>query len=63
MKLSPSYPNLQIYKELLMKRVLLVLGSVVLFLSTLVTPTAVKADGGAGATNCGGQMCKPLAGM
>jgi len=29
----------------------------------LVTPTAVKADGGAGATNCGGRMCKPLADM
>jgi len=43
------------------KRVLLVLGSAVLFLCTLVTPTAVRADGGAGTTtNCGGNsMCKP----
>jgi hypothetical protein len=42
------------------KSVLLVLGAAVLFLSTLVTPTVVKADGGGGATNCGGGgMCKP----
>jgi hypothetical protein len=42
-----------------MKRVLIVLGTAVLFLSTLVTPTPVKADGGATGTNCGGSMCKP----
>lgn len=44
-----------------MKRVLLVLGAAVLFLSTLVTPTLVKADGAGGTTtNCGGKsMCKP----
>ena len=44
-----------------MKRVLLVLGTAVLFLSTLVTPTPVKADGGGGnAGNCGGKtICKP----
>ena len=42
-----------------MKRMLLVLGAAVLFLSTLVVPTAVRADGGAGTTNCGGGICKP----
>jgi len=43
------------------KRVLLVLGAAVVFLSTLVTPTIVRADGGGGmGTNCGGnQICKP----
>jgi len=42
------------------KRVLLVLGAAVLFVSTLVTPTVVRADGGNGtSTNCGGAMCKP----
>ena len=48
-----------------MKRMLLAVGSAILFLSTLVTPTAVKADGGAGTTNCNGDPrgCKPLAGM
>lgn len=44
-----------------MKRVLLVLGFAVLFLNTLVTPTAVRADGAGGnTTNCGGNsVCKP----
>jgi len=42
-----------------MKRILLVLGMAVLFLSTLVVPTNVLADGGAGSTNCGGGTCKP----
>ena len=47
-----------------MKRVLVFLGTAVLFLSTLVTPTAVKADGGGGtSTSCGNKLCKPLAGM
>jgi hypothetical protein len=41
------------------KRVLLVLGAAVLFLNTLVIPTAVKADGGATSTNCGKTICKP----
>ncbi len=41
-----------------MKRLLFVLGVAVLFLNTLVIPTAVRADG-VGGTNCGGQMCKP----
>ena len=43
-----------------MKRVLLTLGAAVLFLTTLVTPTLVKADGGGGtSTGCNGGMCKP----
>ena len=44
-----------------MKRMLLALGATILFLSTLVTPTPVKADGGGGsATGCGGGgLCKP----
>ena len=43
-----------------MKRVLLVLGTAVLFFSTLVTPMVVQAEGGAGnGTNCNGGMCKP----
>jgi hypothetical protein len=45
-----------------MKRMLLVIGSAVLFLSTLVTPSAVKAEGSGGGTACGGAICKPLAG-
>jgi hypothetical protein len=44
-----------------MKRTLLILSAAVVFLSTLVIPTAVKADGGPGSTNCGSTMCKPLA--
>ena len=48
-----------------MKRVFLFLGAAVLFLGTLVTPTAVKADGGGGMTSCGnnGGICKPHTGM
>jgi hypothetical protein len=42
-----------------MKRLLLVLGTAVLFLNALVVPTLVHADGGAGGTNCDGKMCKP----
>lgn len=45
-----------------MKRVLLVLGAAVLFISTLATPTVVRADGGGGnGTTCGGGggLCKP----
>jgi hypothetical protein len=42
-----------------MKRILLILGAAVLFASTLVVPTAVKADGGPGTTNCGTTLCKP----
>jgi hypothetical protein len=41
------------------KRVLLVLGAAVLFLSSLVVPTVVHADGGAGTTDCGKVLCKP----
>jgi len=38
---------------------LLVLGAALVFLSTLAVPTVVRADGGAGTTNCGGGICKP----
>lgn len=41
-----------------MKRVLFVLGVVVLFFNTLVVPTAAHADQGGG-TNCGNTICKP----
>jgi len=43
------------------KRLLLVLGTAVVFLSTLVTPTIVRADGNAGTGSCGGggNICKP----
>jgi hypothetical protein len=42
-----------------MKRILLVLGAAVLFVNTLVIPTALRADGGTGSTNCGAKLCKP----
>ena len=43
-----------------MKRALLAVATAVLFLTTLVTPTVVRADGGGNATNCGGSgLCKP----
>lgn len=42
-----------------MKRMLLVVATAILFVSTLVTPTIVKADGGGTTTGCGGGMCKP----
>jgi hypothetical protein len=43
------------------KRVLLVLGTAVVFLTTLATPTIVRADGNPGSTSCGsnGTICKP----
>jgi hypothetical protein len=41
------------------KHLLLVLGVAVLFINTLVIPTAVKADGGGGTTGCGATLCKP----
>ena len=57
MKLSPFN---SIHKEkTIMKRMLLVLGAAVLFLNTLVIPTALRADGGTGSTNCGAKLCKP----
>ena len=42
-----------------MKRMLLVLGAAVLFLSTVVVPTVVRADGGPTSTSCGNTLCKP----
>jgi hypothetical protein len=43
------------------KRLLLVLGTAVLILNSLVIPTVVRADGGVGGTSCGsnGTICKP----
>jgi hypothetical protein len=43
------------------KRILLTLAVAVLFINTLVVPTAVRADGGTGTTSCGsnGTGCKP----
>jgi hypothetical protein len=40
------------------KRILLVLGAVVLFVNTLVVPNVAKADT-PGGTSCGGTLCKP----
>jgi hypothetical protein len=54
-----SRSNSQYKKEIIVKRVLLTLGAAVLFLTTLVTPTLVKADGGGTNTGCNGGMCKP----
>lgn len=43
-----------------MKRTLLWIGAAVLFLTSLGTPTLVRADG-VGSTSCGGSgACKPL---
>jgi hypothetical protein len=42
-----------------MKRMLLMLGTAVLIINTLVLPTVMRADGGATSTNCGKTMCKP----
>ncbi len=42
-----------------MKRIVLVVAAAVLFASTFVVPTVVRADGGATGTSCGGHMCKP----
>lgn len=44
-----------------MKHLLLVLGTAVLILNSLVIPTVVRADGTGGGTSCGsnGTVCKP----
>jgi len=42
-----------------MKRIVLVVAAAVLFVSTLVVPTVVRADGGATSTSCGNTLCKP----
>ena len=43
-----------------MKRMLLIVAAAVMILNTLVIPTVVHADGGAGGTSCGGNsVCKP----
>jgi hypothetical protein len=44
----------------MMKRALLVLAATLMFFSTLAVPNLAHADGGGGATSCGGNsMCKP----
>lgn len=57
MKLSPSKSQSQEITNV--KHILLVLGAAVLFLNTLVIPTAAYADGGSTSTNCGKILCKP----
>ena len=57
--MQPSRSNLVFTKEITVKRVLLALATAVLFVTTLVTPTLVKADGGGSTTGCNGGMCKP----
>lgn len=42
-----------------MKRILFTLGVAVLFLNTLVAPTAVRADVSGGNGSCGNTICKP----
>lgn len=44
-----------------MKHLLLAIATAVLLLNTLVSPTVVRADGGASGTGCGGSggLCKP----
>ncbi len=53
-----KFPNKEKPK---VKRILLVLGTAVLFLNTFVAPTIAMADGGAGGTSCNGSTntCKP----
>ena len=59
MKVSRSKPCS--YKERrTVKRMLLVLGAAVICLSTLVTPSIARTDGGGnGTTGCGSTICKP----
>ena len=44
-----------------MKRILLTLAVALMFLNSLVIPTAAHADGGGGSTSCNGGsgLCKP----
>jgi hypothetical protein len=41
------------------KRMLMIVAATVIFLSTLVVPTVVLADGGGTGTGCGQTLCKP----
>jgi hypothetical protein len=41
------------------KRILLILGTIVLLANTLVLPSAAYADGGGTGGNCGTTLCKP----
>jgi hypothetical protein len=44
-----------------MKRTLLMIATVLMFLNTIVVPTVAHADGGSGGAHCSGStdMCKP----
>ena len=53
-----SRPLLHHKEKTIVKRILLVIASAVLFINTFVAPTLVKADG-VGGTSCGGGACKP----
>jgi hypothetical protein len=56
MKISrSSFPNKE---KNTVKRILLILGAVVLFVNSLVIPTVANADT-PGGTSCGGKVCKP----
>ncbi len=56
MKISRS--SLSNKEKNTVKRILLILGAVVLFVNTLVIPTVANADT-PGSTSCGGAACKP----
>jgi hypothetical protein len=58
MKLSLSDSHL-LKENTIVKRMLLVVAAAILFVNTLVVPTAVKADGGGTSTSCGRTLCKP----
>jgi hypothetical protein len=44
-----------------MKRTLLIIATVLMFLNTIAVPTVAHADGGGGGGNCSGSsgLCKP----
>jgi hypothetical protein len=44
-----------------MKRTLLIIAAVLMFLNTIAVPTVAHADGGSGGGNCSGgsAMCRP----
>lgn len=42
-----------------MKRSLLTLAALVLFLNTFILTATAQLDGGVGSTNCGKTLCKP----
>jgi hypothetical protein len=44
-----------------MKRTLLIIATVLMFLNTIAVPTVAHADGGGGGSNCSGSsgLCRP----